>query len=68
MPQVLPEEHDEDGALAENESPPLGRAAKADICLVTCWLPQTGQATSAPAALLRTSFSNGCLQSSHLNS
>ncbi len=38
---------------------PLPRLAKSESFFLTSWLPQVGQVTSAMAAELWTSFSNG---------
>jgi hypothetical protein len=55
-------------APKENEPLPEWREAKVDIFLLTCELPHAGQVTSWTALALRTSSSNGQLQSPHTNS
>jgi hypothetical protein len=56
--------------LAPNESEPAPEPfeAKVDIFLAIFWLPQAGQLTPSTALALRTSTSNGLLQSVHTNS
>jgi hypothetical protein len=68
-PQVPPVLH-EAAELAPKEKPPPPerREANVDIFLLTCVLPHTGQVTSCTALALRTSSSNGRLQSPHTNS
>jgi hypothetical protein len=53
----------QDGMLSW--APPLVRAAKLEICVVTRSCPQEGHATPSTSALRRTSFSNLLPQSSH---
>jgi hypothetical protein len=52
----------------ENVLPPESLEAKVEIFLVTFWLSQVGQVTSAILLLLITSFSKGRPQSAHTNS
>ncbi len=69
MPQTLPVLQLELEELPiENELPPESLEAKVEIFLVTFWLWQVGQVTSAALLLLSTSCSNGWPQSAHTNS
>jgi hypothetical protein len=56
--------------LAPNESKPapVPFEAKVDIFLAIFWPPQAGHFTPSTALALRTSSSNGLLQSVHTNS
>jgi hypothetical protein len=68
-PQTLPVLQLELEALPnENVLPPESLEAKVEIFLVTFWLSQVGQLTSAILLLLITSFSKGRPQSAHTNS
>jgi hypothetical protein len=68
-PQVLPVLHAAaELPPSENELFPLTLAAKVDIFLRTCELPQSGQVTPVMASLLRTSSSKGVPQVLHSNS
>jgi hypothetical protein len=68
MPQVLVLQ--EAAELAPNESIPAPEPfeAKVDIFFEISWLPQAGHFTLSIALALRTSSSNGWLQSVHTNS
>lgn len=65
-PQVLPVA--QAAALEAEERLALPRLAKSEIRFLTSWLPQVGQMTSAMAAGLWTSFSNGLPHAAQSNS
>jgi hypothetical protein len=70
MPQVLPVLQEAAVELGVKDKPPFPatRAAKVEICFLTCSLWHLGQVTSSMALALRSSSSNGSPQSSHTNS
>lgn len=65
-PQVLPVE--QAAALEAEERLALLRLAKSESFFLTSRLPQVGHVTSAMAAELRTSFSNGLPHAAQSNS
>ncbi len=68
MPQVLVLQEAAELAPNENEAAPEPFEAKVDIFFDIFWLPQAGHLTPSAALVLRTSSSNGLLQSLHTNS
>jgi hypothetical protein len=68
MPQVLVVQEAAELAPNESEPAPVPFEAKVDIFFEIFWLPQAGHFTPSTALALRTSSSNGFLQSVHTNS
>jgi hypothetical protein len=68
MPQVLVLQEAAELPPNESEPAPVPFEAKVDIFFEIFWLPQVGHFTPTTALALRTSSSNGLLQSAHTNS